>query len=236
MPVAILMPAHNEGERLIHTLASIRARADRFGAVTVFLVDDGGQPAIRLEELPSASAQFRVILARHAVNLGQGAAVETARQLALRHREFDAYVTMDSDGQHGVSGALALAQAIIGGADVALGNRFQGGSKVPAPRQLLLRAACFIEWALTGVRLSDAHNGLRGFSRRALTGLCIRQNRMAHATEIRMAISRAPHWHVVEVPVSIQYTSDSIAKGQRSTGALTILQDLLTQYLFGDSR
>ncbi len=236
MSVAILMPVHNEGERLIQTLASLRARAHRFGAVTVFLVDDGGEPAISLAELPRANEAFDIVLARHAVNLGQGAALETARQLALRHSPFDAYITMDSDGQHGATSALSLAQAIIEGADVALGNRFKGGSDVPAHRRWLLQAACFLEWAITGIRLSDAHNGLRGFSHRALAGIRIRQNRMAHATEIRMSISRAPHWRVVEVPVSIQYTAECLAKGQRATSALTIVQDLLSQYLFGDSR
>lgn len=236
MTVAILMPVHNEGDRLLATLESVRARADRFGGVTVFLVDDGGEPAVEISQLPSSNSHFRIVLARHVVNLGQGAALETARQLALRHSHFDAYVTMDSDGQHGVHGALALAQAVLDGADVAFGNRFHGGSQVPAARRLLLSAACLLEWCITGKRFSDAHNGLRGFSRRALSGFRIRQNRMAHATEIRMSISRAPHWHVVEVPVSISYTSDSLAKGQRATGALTIMQDLLTQYLFGDSR
>ena len=110
------------------------------------------------------------------------------------------------------------------------------GFQSPGARHLLLRAACFLEWAMTGVRLSDSHNGLRGFSQRAVAGIRIRQNRMAHATEIRMNISRVPQWRVVEVPVSIEYTPDSVAKGQRATSALSIVQDLLTQYLFGDSR
>jgi glycosyltransferase involved in cell wall biosynthesis len=236
MSIAILMPVHNEGERLVRALSSIRSQAGGFGKVTVFLVDDGSEPAVSIETLPSRSAMFEVVLARHVVNLGQGAALETARQLALLRPNFDAYITMDSDGQHGASSTLALAQAIIDGADVALGNRFKGGSQVPPHRRMLLQAACFLEWALTGIRLSDAHNGLRGFSRRALAGICIRQNRMAHATEIRMSISKVPHWRVVEVPVSIQYSSECLVKGQRATSALTIMQDLLSQYLFGDSR
>ena len=235
MATAILMPTHNEGPRLNRALQSVRERAADFGGVIVCLVDDGGQPAVALPDLPTATQDFRIVLARHAVNLGQGAALETARQLALRQGAMRAYITMDADGQHSVEGALALQEAIVRGADVAFGNRFRGNSNVPWGRSALVHFARLLEWAITGVRLSDAHNGLRGFSARALAHLRIRQNRMAHATEIRWHISRAPRWRVVEVPVSIRYTRNSLAKGQRASGALTVVQDLVTQYLFGDS-
>jgi glycosyltransferase involved in cell wall biosynthesis len=234
MTVAILMPVHNEGERARRTLESIRTRAADFGDVVVFLVDDGSQPAVSLCDIPMQDQTFRVVLARHAINLGQGAALETARQLALARGGFSACVTMDSDGQHEVAGALDAARAIIDGADVAFGNRFLGESNVPWSRKWLLQAARLMDWALSGMRLSDAHNGLRGFSTRALAHIVLRQNRMAHATEITLRVSRFTRWNVVEIPVSVHYSRDSLAKGQRAVGALTIVQDLLAQYLFGD--
>src|SRR6202012_226892 len=115
-----------------------------------------------------------------------------------------------------------LAAAIARGADVAFGNRFLGDSNVPRARRALLRAARFFEWALTGLRLADAHNGLRAFSRRALAQVPIRQNRMAHATEIKQRVSRAGALAIVEVPVSVRYTRESLAKGQTSLGAVVI--------------
>lgn len=228
------MPAYNEGARTIETLTSIRSRAADFGQVVVFLVDDGSQPILSQADLPSASDNYRVVLARHAVNLGQGAALETARQLALARGRYRAYVTMDSDGQHGVDGALALVHAIENGADVAFGNRFLGGSNVPLARKLLLSAARLFEWVVTGVRLADVHNGLRAFSARAIAGVVLRQNRMAHATEITLHVSKFKRFCIVEVPVSVVYTRDSQAKGQGASGALAIIFDLWTQYLFGE--
>ena len=139
------------------------------------------------------------------MNLGQGAALETARQLALAGRPFDAYVTMDADGQHRIEDLAALVAAVEAGADVALGDRFAGDSNVPAARRALIHGARLFERALTGLRLSDAHNGFRAFSRRALERVPIRENRMAHATEITRRISRA-RLSVVEVPVSVRYT------------------------------
>jgi polyprenyl-phospho-N-acetylgalactosaminyl synthase len=238
MPVAVLMPVYNEPELLGQTLRGVAAHAEALGGVTVFLVDDGSDPKVTAGDLPAPTPAFRVVLARHAVNLGQGAALETARQLALRAAPFAAYVTMDADGQHRIEDMLSLASAVFGGADVAFGNRFSGDSNVPAARRVLLKAARLFEQAITGLSLSDAHNGYRAFSRRALLEVHLRQNRMAHATEIKQQISRAHHrdrLSVVEVPVSVRYTKATRLKGQPSLGAFTILRDLFYRYLFEES-
>ena len=239
MPIAILMPAYNEPGRLAETLRGVRARAGALGGVSVFLVDDGSEPAIDPGDLPEPIEGFRLMLARHAVNLGQGAALETARQLALREGSFAAYVTMDSDGQHRVEDVAALVSAIDDGADVALGDRFGGDSNVPPLRRALLHAARIFERAVTGLALSDAHNGLRAFSRRALERVQIRENRMAHATEITRQVARArrgDRMRVVEVPVSVRYTRETLAKGQASLGAFAILRDLFYRYLFEETK
>ncbi|MEO7110925.1 MAG: glycosyltransferase family 2 protein [Polyangiaceae bacterium] len=232
--IAVLMPAYNERSQVAQTLASLQNEAAGQFDVTVFLVDDGSEPVIDLRTLPKATTDFRIVALRHALNLGQGAALETARQMSLREKDIAAFVTMDADGQHLASDAIALARAVCGGADIAFGNRFLGHSNVPLARAILLRAALLFEWALTGLRLTDAHNGLRAFSRAALERIPIRQCRMAHATEIKQRASRASTLVIVEVPVSLRYTRDSIAKGQRSLGALAIVHDLFDHYLFGE--
>jgi hypothetical protein len=232
-PIAILMPVRDGVDALVATLCTLRDRAQ---SVVVFLVDDGSEPAIDPRALPRPTDAFRIVLARHVVNLGQGAALETARQLALRDETaFSAYVTMDADGQHRADDALALARAIEDGADVAFGNRFLGDSNVPPARRVVLFFARWFERALTGLRVADAHNGLRAFGRAALERVCIRQNRMAHATEIKLLVSRAKI-RVVEVPVSVRYTKESLARGQQNSGAALILRDLMMQYLFGESK
>ncbi len=235
MRVAVLMPVYGERERLGPTLRALREAAEPLGGVTVFLVDDGSEPPLDEAEIPARSGSFRVVLGRHAVNLGQGAALETARQLALRAAPAEVYATMDSDGQHRASDLAALCLAIDRGADVALGDRFSGQSNVPPFRRVVLRVARLVERLLTGLALSDAHNGFRAFSRRALEHLAIKENRMAHATELTYRISRAQKvesLRVVEVPVSIRYTEATLDKGQSSLGAFTILRDLFHRYLF----
>lgn len=240
------MPAFNEGDRLRETLRELaRAAAEGRHRVTVFVVDDGSVVPID-SSIASSSTDLRVVMARHPVNLGQGAALETARRLALDARwsdHFEAWVTMDSDGQHRAEDALSLAAAIVAGADVALGDRFAGASRIPFSRRVLLRLARVFERWTTGLALSDAHNGLRAFGPRAIVQMRLRQNRMAHATELTRRISIASRAHagasdepltLVEVPVSIRYTAETLAKGQSMSGAVAIVVDLFQAFLFAE--
>jgi len=241
------MPAYNEGERLTATLEGLaRGLGDRARATTVFVVDDGSVHALRTDSLRQVTSPMRVVVARHPINLGQGAALETARRMALHPQwqpadgPFDVLVTMDSDGQHQPHDVLKLVDAIEGGADVALGDRFAGGSNVPSSRRIVLHLARFFERALTGLALADAHNGLRAFRPRAMAAMRIRQNRMAHATELLQHIARAAFGRpahaalsLVEVPVSVVYNDEVRAKGQRASGAVAIVVDLMHAFLFG---
>jgi hypothetical protein len=82
------------------------------------------------------------------------------------------------------------------------------------------------------VRLTDAHNGLRAFSRRAAARLDLKLDRMAHASEIVDQIRRSG-LRFVEVPVRVRYTDYSRQKGQSSLAALRIAADYLVGRLLG---
>ncbi len=236
--VAILMPTFNEGERLQTTLARLAAYARESELrLHVFLVDDGGPRPITAAALPPDDAHFCLTAMRHPVNLGQGAALETARRKALAAGRFDAYVTMDSDGQHAPEDLRQLCGAVERGADVVFGNRFAGESNVPGARRALLFAARIFERAITGLALADAHNGYRAFSEKGLEQVSITQSRMAHATEIKQHVAKAgAKLQIAEVPVTIRYSDETLRKGQSSLGAMQILRDLIYGYVFGGSR
>lgn len=231
MRIAILVPARAEGDAVAATLRRVASVAPELGGARVYLVDDGSDPPIELADLPPGTASFDVVLLRHVVNLGQGAALETARQCAIQG-DHEVFVTMDADGQHDPRDLGALVAAIDGGADAAFGNRFAGRSRVPPARAALLWGARLFELALTGRALGDAHNGYRAFSAKAIRAITIRQARMAHATEIRI---RARRLAVVEVPVTVLYTEETRRKGQSSLGSVHILRDLFHRFLFGGS-
>ena len=115
--------------------------------------------------------------------------------------------------------------------DVVLGSRFLGEPQgLPRSRWIVLKAAVLFTKATSGLRLTDAHNGLRAMTAEAARKLEITQNRMAHASEIinRLARSRLRYR---EVPVTIRYSEYSLRKGQKVRGSVRILVDLLIGWL-----
>ncbi|MBX3162393.1 MAG: glycosyltransferase family 2 protein [Deltaproteobacteria bacterium] len=187
------------------------------GYATV-VVDDGSRDATVAE----ARAGGATVL-RHAINLGQGAALQTGIDFALR-RGARAVVTFDADGQHAAGDIPALVAALAG-ADIALGSRFLGTVEGATQQRLaMLRAAIVVSNRISGLELTDAHCGLRAFRAAVAPALRITQDRMAHASELLRKI-KAAELRVVEVPITIRYTEHSTAKGQSGFQAIRILFD-----------
>jgi polyprenyl-phospho-N-acetylgalactosaminyl synthase len=230
--VAVLIPSYGDGAALPGILMQL-ARVFVDYELTAYVVDDGSPAPLATMHRPG----LRVVQLRHPVNLGQGAALETARQAAQRCTPNAIVVTFDADGQHHAEDALALVMALERGADVALGNRFGGASCVPRTRQFILHCARYFEAVFTGRLLADAHNGLRALSPHVARQLRLEEPRMAHATEIAWKLcTMKPALKIVEVQVTITYTSETLANGQRTSGAFAVLADLFLSALFQRSK
>jgi glycosyltransferase involved in cell wall biosynthesis len=221
--VWVVIAAFDEAPMVGEVVAGLRERGWR-----CVVVDDGSA-----DGTGEAAARAGASVVRHPVNLGQGAALQTGIDFALE-RGADCVVTFDADGQHDPDDLPAiLAPVLTGHADVALGSRFLGQAEgIDVPRRLLLRAAIVFTTLTTGVRLTDAHNGLRALSAAACRRLRIIQNRMAHASELVAQISHHG-LRFVEVPVCIRYTDYARRKGQGSWGVVRIVLDLATDRMGG---
>lgn len=189
----------------------------------IVCVDDGshdGSPAV------ARAAGATVI--EHVVNLGQGAALQTGLRFAVGDPAADYFVTFDADGQHRVEDALAMVQRLDTEAvDVVVGSRFlDDRTRLGFLKRVVLKTAAFAQRVSTGMKLSDAHNGLRALNRTAAGGVSITQNRMAHASEIVSEFARLK-LRYVEHPVHIIYTDYSRAKGQSLWNSVNILSDML---------
>ncbi len=220
LPIAdtwAVVPAYREAEVIGGVVAELRK-----SIAHVVVVDDGSGD----DTADRALAAGATVLS-HPINRGQGAALQTGICHALRAGAAFV-VTFDADGQHRPEDAVALVAALRdGGADVAFGNRFsEHAESVPASRRVLLRLAVLFSRVVAGVRLRDAHNGLRAFSAAAAGRLDITLDGMAHASEIAEQVHRGG-LRYVEVPVRIRYTDYSRAKGQRWSAAFRIAADYL---------
>lgn len=218
--VWVICAAYNEAATISHVVGDLRLEG-----FNVVVVDDGSSDGTR-----TLGAAATAVVS-HPINLGQGAALKTGVDYALS-RGADVLVTFDADGQHRVTDIPSLLEALTREhADFALGSRFLGQSQaMPLARHVLLRAARLFTTLTTGLRLTDTHNGLRALTRRGALALRLRQNRMAHASEILAEIARSG-MRYVEVPVTIDYTAYSLAKGQRTGDFVMILLDLFARKL-----
>jgi glycosyltransferase involved in cell wall biosynthesis len=222
--VAAVVPVYNE-ESMVGPV--VRALRDVFGLVVC--VDDGSHDA----SADQARSNGAVVL-RHAVNLGQGAALQTGFDYVRTRTSVRHVVTFDADGQHRVADALSMVRrARETGVDVLLGTRrgaHGGGAGAGAARRLVLRAGvAFSRWN-SGLELSDTHNGLRVLNRRALDAIRLHHSGMAHASELESLILRHRlTW--AEHEVTIDYTDYSRSKGQSNLNAFNIVYDLLVARL-----
>jgi polyprenyl-phospho-N-acetylgalactosaminyl synthase len=217
--VFIVVPAFNEARRL----GTVLDELSRTGC-SVVVVDDGSRD--RTAEVAQRRGCY---VLRHSFNRGQGAALQTGITFALREGA-ETIVTFDADGQHQTADLPALMAPVLEGrCDVALGNRFiNGRSNVPRIRKIVLQLGRLFTWMTSGLRVGDCHNGYRAFSRRGAAVLGLKQDRMAHASEIYDQIKDAGLTYE-EVPVTIRYTAETLEKGQKLSNSLSVL----FHYLYG---
>ncbi|MCX6746112.1 MAG: glycosyltransferase family 2 protein, partial [Candidatus Parcubacteria bacterium] len=165
-----------------------------------------------------------VYLLDHLVNRGQGAALQTGTEFALK-KGAAIIVHFDADGQMQAKDIYRIITPILDGqAEIVFGTRFLGKkSKIPwTKKYFILKPALIFNWFFTGIKLSDAHNGFRALSRQAANAIKITQDGMAHATEILDQV-RAHDLNYTEVPVEIVYNQ----YGQRFLSGFKIIRDLI---------
>ncbi len=217
----IVIPAWNEAARLHDVLHGLH---DFPGEIVV--VDDGSG-----DSTAEIAKQAGVWVLRHLVNRGQGAALRTGIDFAL-NLGAQAIVTFDADGQHRATDLPSLLKPIAeNSADIVLGSRFLGSCPgIPALRRLLLKSAVLFTRITTGLKLTDAHNGLRAMTRDAAERIRFSEDGMAHASQI-ISLAARENLRITEIPCTVTYSSQTLAKGQSNKAALTILGRLVISRL-----
>jgi glycosyltransferase involved in cell wall biosynthesis len=217
--VFAVIPAYQEAAALPGAVRDLLALG-----YSVVVVDDGSRDATEeaLRGLP-------VHYLRHATNLGQGAALQTGMDYAMAQGA-EILVHFDADGQHPANKIPELIRPIIQAeCDVVLGSRFlrrEDRALVPWKKRIALRVGIVVSGILTGVWLSDTHNGFRALCRAAAARIRLKESGFAHATEI-LACLKLSGLRYREVPVGIRYTAYSIRKGQPVSNGLNVVVDLL---------
>lgn len=213
--IYVVIAAYNEAPHLGAVLESLLKFTQY--QYNIIVVNDGSQ-----DDTAAIASQYPVILLSHRINRGQGAALATGSQYALSQGA-DIIVHFDADGQFLATEIARIIKPILSGqAEVVFGSKFLQINDIPVIKKLfIIKPAILINNLLTGVRLTDVHNGFRALSAVAAKKIDIRQDAMAHASEI-VSLVKENHLSYQEVPVTVIYREF----GQGLSGGLKILRDL----------
>ncbi|MCX6782086.1 MAG: glycosyltransferase family 2 protein [Candidatus Magasanikbacteria bacterium] len=218
--IVVVVPAYNEEKKIGRVVRGLFEH----GYEKVVVVDDGSS-----DETGKLAAEAGALVVCHALNRGQGAALRTGNQFALRIGA-EIIVHFDADGQFNpsdIAGAVRLMREKS--LDAVLGSRFlDERSRIPwLKKYLILPFARIVNRLITGIWLTDAHNGFRVLSRAAAEKLVIHQDGMAHNSEIVSKIGKNK-MKFQEIPVEVVYHE----YGQGIRGGLKVLTDIFISKLF----
>lgn len=151
--VSVVIPARNEAENLAQLLPELeqhlRAARAQGVAFDVIVVDDGSTDATA-----EVAMRHGAEVVRHAVSLGNGAAVKRGIRAARRGW----ILLLDGDGQHppaSIPAMLELAERF----DMVVGSR--GGKGGSAHRNVANRVYNRLATYVTGTRIEDLTSGFR---------------------------------------------------------------------------
>ncbi len=222
--IFVVVPAYNE-EKMIGAVIQALLQC----GYSVVVVNDGSK-----DSTWNVIQNYPVYALCHLINLGQGAALQTGTCFAVQQGA-KIVVHFDADGQHTPADIAVMVQPILDQeADVVLGSRFLRSSDaelVPYRKRFVLSGAKLVNWLFTGVRLTDAHNGLRALSADSAKKIELHESGFSHASEILIQI-RHNHLRCIEKPTTITYSEYARAKGQPISNAFNILIDLFLRRLF----
>jgi len=220
MKVFCVVPAFNEEKNITTIINQVRPLVD--GLV---IIDDGST-----DKTGNFVKESGVVLLKHIINRGQGAALRTGTQYCLNHGA-DIIVHFDADGQFLSRDIEKIAAPIKDGAvQVVFGSRFldnRYSSEMPIfKKYFIMPLAKAVNKIFFNINLTDPQSGFRAMSAEAARKIDWKQDRMAHCSEIMFEVKKN-NFKVKEIPIRVIYHNF----GQSFAGGLKILKELFIAML-----
>lgn len=209
-----VIPAYNENNTIAEVAGAVKPYVDE-----IVVVDDGSVVETR-QCLVSTGG---IVILRHIINRGQGAALQTGTRYALENGA-DIIVHFDADGQFAAKEIADVVEPIIKGeADVVFGSRFLNRqSEIPwFKKNIIMPLARLFNKVFLGINLTDPQSGFRALSKEAAGKIEIKQDRMSHCSEILHKVS-VGGFKIKEAPITVIYHNF----GQKFSGGIKIMKEL----------
>jgi len=220
MKIFCVIPAFNEEKNIKIIINQVRPLVDR-----LVIVDDGST-----DKTAGFVEAEGIILLKHIINRGQGAALRTGTEYCLNNGA-DAIVHFDADGQFLSQDIERITAPIKNGeAQAVFGSRFlNSGHSLEMPflkRYFIMPLAKAVNKLFFNINLTDPQSGFRAMSAEAARKISWRQDRMAHCSEIMFEVKKN-NFKVKEIPIRVIYHNF----GQSFSGGLKILKELFIAML-----
>jgi len=191
------MPCLDEAETLETCIRKASASADGLGLDLEIVIADNGSTDGSQEIARRNGARVVDVEER-----GYGAALRAG----IEHARADYVIMADADDSYALHDLGPFVEALDAGADLVMGNRFEGGIEpgaMPTLHRVLGNPVLsFIGRRLFASDIGDFHCGMRGFRRDAILGLDLRTTGMEFASEMVVRASLA-ELDVREVPTTL---------------------------------
>ena len=160
MDLLVIIPAYNEEESILNTVAELRRICPEYDYL---IVNDGST-----DKTASICRENGLHLLDLPVNLGLSGAVQAGMKYAYRHG-YDAAVQFDADGQHRAEYIAPMLEKLQEGNDIVIGSRFVTQKKPHSMRMLGSELISFAIRLTTGTWLGDPTSGMRMYNRRIIS-------------------------------------------------------------------
>jgi dolichol-phosphate mannosyltransferase len=214
--IFIVLPCYNEELGIKDLITELKAVMNDWNvSFTIVAIDDGSYDGT-LKILEDEAHSTSIVIHRHSINKGLGAAIQTGLSwTALHSNPADIIVTMDADRSHPPSLIPSMTAMINAGSDVVIASRYRKGSQVigvPITRRIFSIGASLIFRVLCPVRgVKDYTSGFRVYRASTIqSGVKLWGNRFVSETgfscmvEILIKLSRLPITFS-ETPVILRY-------------------------------
>ena len=209
--LSVVMPVYNEAAPIQKAIEAVLRQPM---VAQLIVVDDGSNDSTPELLNSIQSSDPRVVIRRHQVNRGKGAAVRTGFSVMTS----PIVVIQDADLEYDPAEYPKLLQPIIDGrADVVFGSRFVGSE---AHRVLYFwhflgnRFLTLLSNAFTNLNLTDMEGGLKAFTHDVISKIQIKEDRFGLEPELTAKVARLG---VRVYEMAISYSGRTYEQGKKIT-------------------
>lgn len=190
--VWVVIPAYNESKKISDVIQKTKKYCSN-----IIVVDDGSK-----DKTFEIAKKTNVIVLKHIINLGKGAAVKTGCDFALK-KGAKKLVLIDSDGQHDPSEIHKFLKALEK-VDIVFGYR-KFNKKMPFILKFGNNYINFVTKLLYGVNLRDTQCGYRALRANAYKKARWKSNDYSMESEMIANIGKR-HLKYKEIPIKTIYS------------------------------